>query len=64
MSDGGKGSARRPLSVDMKTFQENWDAIFNTDNSVPDHGTQDGVRTGGEEREDRCPQYEPCKRGT
>jgi len=28
MSDGGKGSSRRPLSVDSKTFENNWDAIF------------------------------------
>ena len=28
MSDGGKGSGRRPLSVDAKTFENNWDAIF------------------------------------
>lgn len=28
MSDGGKGSAPRPFSVDKKTFDDNWDAIF------------------------------------
>ena len=28
MSDGGKGSAPRPLSVDRKTFEDNWDKIF------------------------------------
>lgn len=28
MSDGGKGSAPRPFSVDRKTFENNWDAIF------------------------------------
>lgn len=28
MSDGGKGSAPRPFSVDAKTFAKNWDAIF------------------------------------
>lgn len=28
MSDGGKGSRPRPLSVDTKTFDNNWDAIF------------------------------------
>jgi hypothetical protein len=36
MSDGGKGSAPRPYSVDMKTFENNWDAIFGknkTDNT-------------------------------
>lgn len=28
MSDGGKGSAPRPFSVDQNTFASNWDAIF------------------------------------
>ena len=28
MSDGGKGSAPRPYSVDQKTFENNWEAIF------------------------------------
>ena len=28
MSDGGKGSSPRPFSVDQKTFDANWDAIF------------------------------------
>ncbi len=28
MSDGGKGSKPRPFSVDQKTFDTNWDAIF------------------------------------
>jgi len=28
MSDGGKGSAPRPFSVDKKTFDSNWDKIF------------------------------------
>lgn len=29
MSDGGKGSKPRPFSVDQKTFETNWDRIFN-----------------------------------
>lgn len=29
MSDGGKGSSPRPYSVDQKTFDDNWDRIFN-----------------------------------
>jgi hypothetical protein len=29
MSDGGKGSSPRPFSVDKKTFDDNWDQIFN-----------------------------------
>jgi len=28
MSDGGKGSQPRPLSVDQQTFDNNWHAIF------------------------------------
>ena len=28
MSDGGKGDKPRPYSVDRKTFENNWDAIF------------------------------------
>jgi hypothetical protein len=28
MSDGGKGSRPRPLGVDKKTFDDNWDRIF------------------------------------
>ena len=28
MSDGGKGSAPRPFSVDQEKFASNWDAIF------------------------------------
>ena len=28
MSDGGKGSAPRPFSVDQETFKNNWEAIF------------------------------------
>jgi hypothetical protein len=28
-SDGGKGSRPRPYSVDQKTFDNNWDRIFN-----------------------------------
>ena len=32
MGDGGKGSAQRPVA-DRKKFEENWDAIFGSDNS-------------------------------
>ena len=28
MSNGGKGSRQRPLSVDPKTFKANWDKVF------------------------------------
>ena len=32
MSDGGKGSAPRPLSVSNQEYAERWDAIFGKDN--------------------------------
>lgn len=28
MSNGGKGDKPRPYSVDRKTFENNWEAIF------------------------------------
>ena len=34
MSDGGKGSRPRPFSVDQKTFDANWDAIFSKKTSI------------------------------
>lgn len=33
MSTGGKGSTPRPFSVDRKTFDANWDAIFKKNSS-------------------------------
>ncbi len=36
MSDGGKGSSPRPFSVDQKTFENNWDAIFGKKKEVED----------------------------
>ena len=48
MSDGGKGSAPRPYSVDQKTFDSNWDAIFGKKKPAyePDDGplTDDQLR--------------------
>ena len=35
-SDGGKGSAPRPFSVDQKTFDENWDRIFKRQKDLED----------------------------
>ena len=32
MSDGGKGSKPRPLSVDLNNFDSNWDKIFGKKN--------------------------------
>ena len=34
MSDGGKGSKPRPYSVDLKTFDNNWEAIFRKDKQL------------------------------
>ena len=34
MSDGGKGSTPRPYSVDLKTFDNNWEAIFRKDKQL------------------------------
>lgn len=31
----GKGDKQRPLSVDKKTFDNNWDRIFNKNLEVP-----------------------------
>ena len=42
MNDGGKGSAPRPI-VDRKKFEENWDAIFD---SNADRGNNVGVHVG------------------
>lgn len=46
MSDGGKGSAPRPYSVDADTFASNWDRTFRgvaewskASGSNPDNGT-------------------------
>lgn len=36
MSDGGKGSSPRPLSVDKKTFDNNWDNIFKKKEDDPE----------------------------
>jgi len=36
MSKGGKGSNPRPYSVDKKTFDHNWDVIFNKNNTGTD----------------------------
>ena len=47
MSDGGKGSAPRPIA-DRKKFEENWDAIF-VGNA--DRGNNVGVHVGSVDRE-------------
>ncbi len=34
-SDGGKGSAPRPFSVDQSSFADNWERTFGKKNSQP-----------------------------
>jgi hypothetical protein len=36
MSDGGKGSAPRPLSVSNEEYSKRWDAIFQRDIKAED----------------------------
>jgi hypothetical protein len=38
MSDGGKGSAPRPIFIDMEKFDENWDKIFGKQSTA--HGPE------------------------
>lgn len=42
MSDGGKGSAPRPFSVDQNTFANNWDLIFGKKNPTPAENLNNG----------------------
>lgn len=41
MSDGGKGSARRPTLVSDSTFDERWDAIFMREESSVEETIED-----------------------
>jgi hypothetical protein len=40
MSDGGKGSKPRPLSVSQREYENRWDAIFGRDNVEDNSGVQ------------------------
>ena len=42
MSDGGKGSAPRPFSVDQKTYENNWEAIFGKKDKKDEVGIGEG----------------------
>jgi hypothetical protein len=44
MSDGGKGSKPRPLSVSNEEYANRWDAIFNRD-SETDKITRNNTET-------------------
>ena len=41
MSDGGKGSARRPTLVSDSTFDERWDAIFMLEEEPVEESTEE-----------------------
>ena len=41
----GKGSRPRPLSVDRKTFDKNWDKIFSNKNTKDTSKKQDSVKS-------------------
>jgi len=46
MSDGGKGSAPRPFSVDRETFENNWDLIFKKkSDTISNNDFQDQMST-------------------
>lgn len=64
MGDGGKGSAQRPLGVDQKTFEENWDAIFTRSNSNDLDWVGDGAPAGNCGGAQHGSEYKPSKPGT
>lgn len=45
MSDGGKGSDRRPMAISDRQYQQRWDLIFGRDKN------EDGEESGGENQE-------------
>ena len=42
MRDGGKGDTQRPLGVELKQFDNNWDAIFKKKTLVEEAPYQPG----------------------
>ncbi len=54
MSNGGKGSKPRPYSVDLKTFDNNWAAIFQKDKQqVEEKETADNDQQGNSKDQDQ-----------
>ena len=41
MRDGGKGDAKRPLTIPKEEFEANWDAIFKKPEPIPVIDTAD-----------------------
>ena len=50
MRDGGKGDARRPLTIPKEEFEANWDAIFNKPEPIPFAGMVDIEEEPNDER--------------
>jgi len=48
MSDGGKGSKPRPLSVSDEEYANRWDAIFGKDKPSPDSEVDKPTRNNEE----------------
>ncbi len=54
MSHGGKGDRPRPYSVDRKTYENNWDAIFgDKQKQQEEKDTQDGEQQGQDQTSDQ-----------
>ena len=55
MSNGGKGSRPRPYTVDRKTFENNWDAIFGDKQKKQeqDKDTQDSDQEGQDQADNK-----------
>jgi hypothetical protein len=51
MSDGGKGSTPRPLSVSQAEWETRWDAIFSRDKLDPDSEMDKPTRNNTETQE-------------
>jgi hypothetical protein len=54
MTDGGKGSTPRPYSVDLTTFDNNWEAIFRKDKQqVEEKETPNNDQQGNSKDQDQ-----------
>lgn len=45
MAEAGKGSSPRPYSVDQKTFDNNWEAIFGNKENKTDKQVEESKNT-------------------
>lgn len=52
MSDGGKGSTARPLSVSNEEYANRWDAIFGKDKPIPEDSEVDKPTRNNEETQE------------